>query len=38
MNRSNMQLAPNNRAVDKFAGAISIQVIAIGMNTGKNPL
>ena len=37
MNRSMRQLAPNNKAVDKFAGAMSIQMIATGIITGKNP-
>src|SRR5689334_7802776 len=35
MNNSNMQLAPSNKAVDKLAGAMSIQVTATGRITGR---
>ena len=32
-----MQVAPINKAVERFAGAINKQIIATGMITGKNP-
>ena len=37
MNISSKLVAPINNAVDRFAGAISIQIIPTGIMTGKKP-
>ncbi len=37
MKSRSIQLAPSNRAVDRFAGAINAQVMITGVITGRKP-